>query len=94
MGKRERSYFDRVQRLRTGRVGDHERPHEPAMLLAIADLIAAGKTAGNRIAYSPDLLEVFRRYFDLRDRSVLVPTNQRYHPRRDALRWRQERLRK
>jgi len=77
MGKRERSYFERVQHLRTGRVGDHERPHKPAMLLAIADLIASGKTPGNRIGYSPELLEVFRRY----------------HPRQDALRWRQERLR-
>lgn len=64
MNTGNRLYFDRVQRLRTGRVGDHQRPHKPAMLLAIVDLIAAGKTADNRIVYSPDLLEIFRRYFD------------------------------
>lgn len=76
MSTRQRSYFERVQHLRTGRVGDHERPRKPAMLLAVVDLIAAGKTAGNRLAYSPELFEVF----------------QRYHPRQDALRWRRERL--
>ena len=59
------TYLDRFQHLRTGRVGDHERPHKAAMLLAIMDLIASGKIAENRIAYSPELLEVFRRYFGI-----------------------------
>ena len=40
-----------------------------------------------------DRIEGQRELLDLRNRSVLVPTNQRYHPRQDALRWRQERLR-
>jgi len=41
-----------------------------------------------------DRIEGQRELLDLRNRSVLVPTNQRYHPRQDALQWRQERLRK
>lgn len=65
MSTSNQSYFDRVQHLRTGRGGDHEKPHKPAMLLAIADLIATGRAGENQIRYSPELLEVFRRYFDI-----------------------------
>ena len=58
-------YVDRVQHLRVGRKGDHERPHKPVMLLAVIDLFTAGSTDGNRIRYSPELLEVFHRYFKI-----------------------------
>jgi putative restriction endonuclease len=40
-----------------------------------------------------DRIEGQRDLIVLRNRTVLVPTNQRYYPRQDALRWRQERLR-
>lgn len=51
--------------LRTDREGDRPRPHKPVMLLAVMVLAEAGQLADGRICYSPDLLEIFARYFDL-----------------------------
>jgi putative restriction endonuclease len=48
--------------LRTGRVGDHDRPHKPALLLAILALADQGKLTENRVVYGPELFGLFRRY--------------------------------
>ncbi len=54
-----------VQSLNIGRVGTHERPHKPALLLAIISMIEAGRADGNRIVYGADLFARFRRFFEL-----------------------------
>lgn len=58
-------YADAFSRLHVGVAGDHQRPHKPALLLAIISLIESGKAKGNRFAYEPSLLELFRRYFEV-----------------------------
>ena len=58
-------YEELLYDLHTGVVGDHERPHKPAMLLAVMDLIAEGALTENLIPFSPALRERFRRYFEV-----------------------------
>lgn len=58
-------YMHSITSLRIGRTGEHERPHKPALLLAILSLADAGRLRENRISYDPELFEVFRRYFDV-----------------------------
>ncbi len=52
-------------RLRTDREGDRPRPHKAAMLLSVLSLAEAGELAEGRICYSPDLIEIFGRFFDI-----------------------------
>ncbi|MCP4763417.1 MAG: hypothetical protein GY870_16715, partial [archaeon] len=59
------NYLDKFQKLGTGIVRGHIRPHKPVMILAILSLIENGKLSENRIEYSPQLLELFKRFFDL-----------------------------
>lgn len=59
------NYLDKFRKLRTGFIHGHSRPHKPVMILAILSLIENGKLRENRIEYSPQLLELFKRYFDL-----------------------------
>jgi len=58
-------YADRFQNLHTGKVGDHIRPHKPVMLLTLLTLAESGRLPENRILFGPELIEVFRRYFDI-----------------------------
>ncbi|MGF1679440.1 MAG: hypothetical protein ACFCUX_09645, partial [Candidatus Methylacidiphilales bacterium] len=58
-------YLKRLSKLRTGRVGDHIRPHKPCLLLAVLDLAEAGRLAENKIRYDAPLLEAFHRYFSV-----------------------------
>jgi putative restriction endonuclease len=58
-------YTNRFQNLRTGRVGDHLRPHKPVMLLTVLTLAESGRLPKNRIEFGPELIEIFRRYFDI-----------------------------
>ena len=58
------AYADKFSRLNVGRVGNHERPHKPVMLLAVLDLFEQGAIKKNMIAYSPELLELFDEYFE------------------------------
>jgi len=44
--------------LHTGVVGNHERPHKPAMLLAVMDLIESGAIKQNLIPFSTALREM------------------------------------
>ena len=56
-----------LYRLSTGVVGTgvdrHERPHKPALLLAVLDAIAAGKARPDRVPWSKWLRERFGEYF-------------------------------
>jgi predicted restriction endonuclease len=51
--------------LHTDREGDRPRPHKPVMLLSVLALAEAGRLADGRIRYSPDLLEIFARFFEV-----------------------------
>ncbi len=57
----EECFYD----LNTGIVGDHERPHKPAMLLAVMDLIEAREINLNLIPFSTALRERFTFYYDI-----------------------------
>jgi putative restriction endonuclease len=59
------NYADKFRELNVGRVGDHERPHKPVMLLAVLDLFEQGIMKENKITYSPELLELFAEYFEV-----------------------------
>lgn len=58
-------YMQLIANLRIGRTGGHERPHKPALLLAILSLADAGRLRVNHISYDPELFGLFRRYFDV-----------------------------
>jgi putative restriction endonuclease len=58
------TYADKFSRLNVGRVAEHERPHKPVMLFALLDLFEQGTIKENKITFSPELLELFREYFD------------------------------
>jgi putative restriction endonuclease len=59
------NYMDQLTAMRMNRQNGHISPHKAIMMLAVIDLIASGETDGNRIVYGPELLEHFRRYFDV-----------------------------
>jgi len=58
-------YMDQLTAMRMNRQNGHISPHKAIMILAVIDLIASGDAEGNRIVYGPELLEHFRRYFDV-----------------------------
>jgi len=58
-------YLKKFTKLRTGISRGHVKPHKPVMMLAILSLIENGKITSNRIDYSPQLLELFKRFFDV-----------------------------
>lgn len=61
------SYIDQMSsmRMNPNPVSGQKSPHKAVMMLAVFDLVAAGEAKGNRIVYGPELLERFRRYFDV-----------------------------
>ncbi len=60
-----KNYLDQLTALRMNRQNGHVSPHKAIMMLAVIDLIASGDAEDNRIVYGPELLEHFRRYFDV-----------------------------
>ena len=56
-------YLKKFQNLRTGVNRGHIKPHKPVMLLTILSLIENRKITSNRIDYSPQLLELFKKFF-------------------------------
>ncbi|HEY5915577.1 MAG TPA: hypothetical protein VJA21_33755 [Verrucomicrobiae bacterium] len=58
-------WLERLYNLRRDESGSHERPHKPALLLAILDLLDKGRVARNEIPLNEDLAKTFRRYFDV-----------------------------
>src|ERR1700722_16064407 len=57
-------YEDKFARLNVGRAENHEKPHNPVMLLALLDLFGQRTIRENCFTYSPDLLELFAAYFE------------------------------
>ncbi|MFK5923392.1 MAG: hypothetical protein QM496_14540 [Verrucomicrobiota bacterium] len=62
-------YFENLYNLRVGVVGQgsdrYERPHKPAMLLTVLDLMDAGEIARNRIEWNDCLRERFAKIFEV-----------------------------
>lgn len=59
------NYAQLFGNLRTDRQGDRPRPHKAVMLLSVITLAESGKLGDGCIRYSPDLLQIFGRYFDI-----------------------------
>ncbi len=61
-------YLDQLYNLGVGVIGQgserHERPHKPVMLLAVLDLMDAGKIRENRICWSDELRDQFSQIFE------------------------------
>jgi len=78
-------FLTKLEKLRRDKVGEHSRPHKPAMLLATIDHVESG--ADNKIEFGPRLQESFRSYFDvvqtLDDRPT--PHHPFFHLRSDGL---------
>jgi len=58
-------YLKKFTKLRAGVSHGHVKPHKPVMLLVILSLIENSKITSNRIDYSPQLLELFKKFFDI-----------------------------
>lgn len=55
--------IERLYQLKRGKRGGHERPHKPALLLAVLDLVESGVIRDNRIELTDDLVRVFKEIF-------------------------------
>jgi putative restriction endonuclease len=69
-------WLERLYNLRRDRSGGHERPHKPALLLAIIDLLDRGVIRENAVPLSKELTEVFKRYLAVVRKSDDQPTIQ------------------
>jgi len=56
-------WLERLYNLRRDKRGSHERPHTPALLSSIIDLLDQGVITGNQIPLSEELVATFKRYF-------------------------------
>ena len=57
-------YAKRFIDLRTDREEGRPRPHKAVMLLSVMTLADSGRLFLNRICYSPELLQIFARFFE------------------------------
>ena len=69
-------WLDRLYNLRRDKSGSHERPHKPALLLSIIDLLDRGVIARNEVPLSEELVATFKRYFAVVRRENDQPTIQ------------------
>ncbi len=67
-------WLERLYNLRRDKRGSHERPHKPALLLAILDLAEKGRVTRNEVPLNEDLTKTFRRYFEVVRRHDDKPT--------------------
>ena len=59
-------YVKKMEKLRRGEKGNEgPAPHKPLLLLAVIDLIRQGRIRENKIFPSPDLVEMFMRYWSI-----------------------------
>lgn len=56
-------WLDRLYNLRRDKSGSHERPHKPALLLSIIDLLDHGVITRNEVPLSDELVATFKHYF-------------------------------
>ena len=59
------SWLERLYSLRRDKRDDHERPHKPALLLSIIDLLDRGLIRDNAVPLSEELVATFKRYFSV-----------------------------
>lgn len=69
-------WLERLYNLRRDKRGSHERPHKPALLLSIIDLLDRGVLTGNQVPLSDELVTTFKRYFEVVRREDDQPTIQ------------------
>ena len=69
-------WLDRLYNLRRDKHGTHERPHKPALLLSIIELLDRKLASKNLIPLSDDLVATFKRYFKLVKKHNDQPTIQ------------------
>ena len=67
-------WLERVYNLRRDKQGSHERPHKPALLLSIIDLLDRGVILENLVPFSDELVRTFKRYFEVVRASNDTPT--------------------
>ena len=70
------NWLDRLYNLRRDKSGSHERPHKPALLLSIINLLDRGIITRNEIPLSDELVAAFKRYFAVVRRENDQPTIQ------------------
>ncbi|HEV2207825.1 MAG TPA: HNH endonuclease [Verrucomicrobiae bacterium] len=58
-------WLERLYNLHRDKRESHERPHKPALLLAILDLVDKGQITRNEVPLNEDLVKTFRRYFEV-----------------------------
>lgn len=56
-------WLERLYNLRRDKRGSHERPHKPALLLSVIDLLDRKIIRDNAVPLSDELVSTFRRYF-------------------------------
>ena len=74
-------WLDRLYNLRRDKSGSHERPHKPALLLSIIDLLDHGVITRNEVPLSDELVATFKRYFaqlELEARVGIEPTDEAF----------------
>jgi putative restriction endonuclease len=69
-------WLERLYNLRRDKSGSHERPHKPALLLSIIDLLDHGIITRNEVPPSDELVATFKRYFAVVRRENDQPTVQ------------------
>ena len=70
------TWLERLYNLRRDKSGSHERPHKPALLLSIIDLLDRGVITRNEVPLSDELVATFKRYFAVVRRENDQPTIQ------------------
>lgn len=69
-------WLERLYNLRRDKSGSHERPHKPALLLSIINLLDRGVITDNAVPLSDELVVTFKRYFAVVRRENDQPTIQ------------------
>ena len=67
-------WLDRLYNLKRDKRGMYERPHKPAFLLAIVELLDRGVVKTNRFSLDTELVAAFKRYFAIVRRGDDQPT--------------------
>jgi putative restriction endonuclease len=70
------NWLNRLYNLRRDKSGSHERPHKPALLLSVMNLLDRGIITRNEIPLSDELVATFKRYFAVVRRENDQPTIQ------------------
>jgi putative restriction endonuclease len=70
------NWLERLYNLRRDKSGSHGRPHKPALLLSIIDLLDHGVITRNEVPLSDELVATFKRYFAVVRRENDQPTIQ------------------